>query len=50
MTLASGRPISRVDGPLKVTGKATYTADNIEPGLVYAVLVDSTVARGRSTP
>lgn len=46
MTLASGRPISRVDGPLKVTGKATYTADNIEPGLVYAVLVDSTVARG----
>jgi xanthine dehydrogenase YagR molybdenum-binding subunit len=44
--LVSGQPITRVDGPLKVTGKATYAADNQVPGLVYAALVCSTVARG----
>jgi xanthine dehydrogenase YagR molybdenum-binding subunit len=42
----SGQPITRVDGKLKVTGKATYAADNQVPGLVYATLVCSTVARG----
>ena len=42
----SGQPITRVDGALKVTGKATYAADNQIPGLVYAALVCSTVAYG----
>lgn len=42
----SGQPINRVDGPLKVTGKARYAADHPIPGLVYAALVCSTVARG----
>jgi xanthine dehydrogenase YagR molybdenum-binding subunit len=37
----------RVDGQLKVTGKAPHAADNQIPGLVYAALVCSTVARGR---
>lgn len=43
----TGQPITRVDGRLKVTGSATYSADNQIPGLVYAALVCSTVARGR---
>jgi xanthine dehydrogenase YagR molybdenum-binding subunit len=42
----SGQPVTRVDGQLKVTGKAPYAADNQIPGLVYAALVCSTVARG----
>jgi xanthine dehydrogenase YagR molybdenum-binding subunit len=42
----SGQPITRVDGQLKVTGKAPYAADNQLPGSVYAALVCSTVARG----
>lgn len=42
----SGQPITRIDGPLKVTGKARYAADNQIPELVYAALVCSTVARG----
>lgn len=42
----SGQPITRVDGPLKVTGKARYTSDNQIPELVYAALVCSTVACG----
>ena len=41
-----GQPVSRVDGQLKVTGKAPYAADNQIPGLMYAALVCSTVARG----
>lgn len=43
---ASGQPIPRIDGPLKVTGRATYTADHRADNLVYAALVDATVARG----
>jgi xanthine dehydrogenase YagR molybdenum-binding subunit len=42
----SGQPVTRVEGRLKVTGKALYAADNPAPGLVYAALVCSTVARG----
>jgi xanthine dehydrogenase YagR molybdenum-binding subunit len=42
---AVGRAMSRVDGPLKVTGRATYAAEHQIPGLLHAVLVGSTVAR-----
>jgi len=42
-----GQPIDRVDGILKVTGRATYTADHNIPGVAYAVLVTSTVPKGR---
>ncbi len=49
---AVGAPLSRVDGRLKVTGQAKYAADH-EPsgpeGVVHAVVVDSSVARGRIT-
>ena len=45
---AVGRPISRIDGPLKVTGGARYTAD-IAPGSVaHAAIVYSTIANGRT--
>src|SRR5215831_12453783 len=42
-----GRDTPRVDGPLKVTGKALYTADFHFPGMLYAVPVGATIARGR---
>ena len=42
-----GRPIDRVDGTLKITGAARYAAEFDQPGLAYAVLVQSTVPRGR---
>ena len=37
----------RVDGPLKVTGQAKYTADFHLPGMVYAVPVEAAIANGR---
>jgi xanthine dehydrogenase YagR molybdenum-binding subunit len=46
MPTAIGQPLDRVDGPLKVTGKATYTADQNIPNLAYAVLVTSAIAKG----
>src|SRR5919198_1396146 len=42
-----GRDTPRVDGPLKVTGKAPYTSDFHFPGLLYAVPVEATIANGR---
>jgi xanthine dehydrogenase YagR molybdenum-binding subunit len=44
-----GQPLTRRDGVLKVTGAARYAADNHPPGMVYAVLAVSTIARGRVT-
>jgi xanthine dehydrogenase YagR molybdenum-binding subunit len=41
-----GKEQPRVDGPLKVTGKAVYTSDHHFPGMVYAVPVCSTIANG----
>lgn len=42
-----GEPVDRVDGKLKVTGRARFTAETPVPGLAYAVLVQSTIGRGR---
>ncbi|WP_052131846.1 xanthine dehydrogenase family protein molybdopterin-binding subunit [Caballeronia zhejiangensis] len=44
-----GRPQSRIDGPLKVCGRATYTTDVDLPGMLHAVPVGSTIASGRIT-
>jgi xanthine dehydrogenase YagR molybdenum-binding subunit len=44
---AVGRPLARVDGLLKVTGQARYAVDVSLDGLTQAVLVRSTVTRGR---
>jgi xanthine dehydrogenase YagR molybdenum-binding subunit len=44
-----GAPLDRVDGHQKVTGAATYSAEYQLPGITYAVLVGSTIAKGRIT-
>ena len=45
-TAAVGNPMTRVDGPLKVTGGARYASDNPTPDFVHAVLVCSTISAG----
>jgi xanthine dehydrogenase YagR molybdenum-binding subunit len=42
-----GASISRLDGPLKVSGKAKFCAEFPMEGLAYAALQYSTIARGR---
>jgi xanthine dehydrogenase YagR molybdenum-binding subunit len=51
MTTANyiGKPQSRVDGKLKVTGAAKYAAEFNVAGLLYGVVVSSAVARGEIT-
>ena len=49
-----GKPRPRVDGPLKVTGRAKYTYDVKLPGMLYGRMVGAAVPAGeivsRSTP
>jgi len=42
-----GQPLDRTDGPLKVTDGARYAAEFRLAGLCHAVMVLSTVPRGR---
>lgn len=42
-----GRPTSRVDGRLKVTGKAQYAAEYQADGLLHGYILSSTIAVGR---
>ena len=42
-----GQPMTRRDGRLKVTGAATFAADNRPEGLLYAVQAIASIARGR---
>ena len=42
-----GASISRIDGPLKVSGKAQFCAEFPMERLTYAALKYSTIARGR---
>jgi xanthine dehydrogenase YagR molybdenum-binding subunit len=44
-----GRDTRRVDGPVKVTGRAQYASDFHFPGLLYGVPVEATVANGKVT-
>ena len=44
-----GDPVDRVDGPLKVRGAAAYPSDVRYAGMVYAALVQSTIAAGMIT-
>jgi xanthine dehydrogenase YagR molybdenum-binding subunit len=46
MASVIGKEQPRVDGPLKVSGKATYTSDHHFPGMVFAVPVCATIANG----
>ena len=47
MTAGIGAPLDRVDGRLKVTGAAKYSAEWPMPGVAYGFLVLSTIANGR---
>lgn len=49
MTGAIGQPLSRVDGPAKVTGTARYAAEFRPPQMAHAALVLSTAPKGRIT-
>src|SRR5579875_146353 len=42
-----GRPLRRVDGPLKVTGAAKYAGEYPADKLLYGYIVSSTVTKGR---
>ena len=42
-----GRPVSRIDGPLKVAGGARYAAEFPLDGMLYAAVAFSTIVRGR---
>ncbi|HWL87959.1 MAG TPA: hypothetical protein VNO21_19280, partial [Polyangiaceae bacterium] len=45
--LSVGQGIDRLDARLKVTGKADYAAETAVANVAYAVIVTSTIARGR---
>jgi xanthine dehydrogenase YagR molybdenum-binding subunit len=45
-----GQPMNRVDGPLKVSGKATYAFEHWDDGIgqpLYGFIVGATIGRGR---
>ncbi len=42
-----GQPVSRLDGPQKVSGSATFAAEFALDGMVFAALAYSTIAKGR---
>ncbi len=42
-----GKPINRVDGSLKVSGQATYSAEFHLDNQAYGVLVSATIAKGK---
>src|SRR5262245_48199776 len=42
-----GKRVARVDGPLKTTGRARYTADVYLPGMLYGKMVGSSVPHAR---
>jgi xanthine dehydrogenase YagR molybdenum-binding subunit len=44
-----GKPIDRIDGPLKVSGRATYAAEYAVDNVAYGFLVGSTVGKGKIT-
>jgi xanthine dehydrogenase YagR molybdenum-binding subunit len=44
---AVGQPLSRLDGPLKVTGAARFAAEFEPAGMVYAAAAFSTIPKGR---
>jgi len=46
---AIGQSISRIEGPLKVTGAAKYSGEYNVPGLLYGYVVNSTITKGKIT-
>jgi xanthine dehydrogenase YagR molybdenum-binding subunit len=47
MSALVGKPIDRVDGKLKVTGTAPYAAEFSAPNMAHAVIIKSTITKGR---
>ena len=47
MSSMIGSPVTRLDGPDNVTGRARYTADVPVRGVVYATFATSAIANGR---
>jgi xanthine dehydrogenase YagR molybdenum-binding subunit len=47
MTSWTGQPLDRVDARLKVTGKAAYSADVPVANVAHAVIVGSTIGKGK---
>ncbi|HEV8157538.1 MAG TPA: hypothetical protein VGP58_00795, partial [Pyrinomonadaceae bacterium] len=48
-TNVTGKPLSRIDGHLKVTGKARYAAEFNQSQMAYAFPVRSTIGKGTIT-
>ena len=46
----AGQPMTRREGVAKVTGAATYAADNRPDGMLHAVIASAGIARGRVGP
>lgn len=44
-----GQPITRFDGPAKVTGGARFAGDQNLPGQLYGVFVTATIPAGQVT-
>lgn len=44
-----GKPLSRIEGKLKVSGMAQYAAEFNQPNMAYAVPVRATIAKGTIT-
>lgn len=42
-----GQPLNRAEGPLKVTGRAIYAAEDLPEGMVYGVLVQAAIPAGQ---
>src|SRR6186713_2282459 len=48
MVALIGQPINRIDGPLKVSGRATYAAEYWNVGQpLYGFIVGATIGKGR---
>jgi xanthine dehydrogenase YagR molybdenum-binding subunit len=50
MTALTGQPLNRVDGPLKVSGRATYAYEHWPQGadqILYGFIVGATIGKGR---
>ncbi len=46
-TSVIGQPVTRIDGSLKVTGRAAYGVEHAIPNVAYGVAVASTIANGK---
>jgi xanthine dehydrogenase YagR molybdenum-binding subunit len=45
-----GKPVDRIDGPLKVAGRATYAAEYDIPNMAFGVLVGARTGKGKVKP